>query len=286
MTGDPLIATDRHVAEWFRTHTTPGLTVAIRVISFFASPFWVTCIAVLTGVVLWWKRCWYRLLALALVIAGGMVQLPLLKMVFHRQRPNHEGAFLFFQGYSFPSGHTLAATLLYGLLAVFAVLSFDSWCRRAQAIFGAFAMILLVGVSRTYLGAHYLSDVLSRHFSTVRTKFEIYETRKGDLLAEIVRGRLREGFDLVVAAGGDGTVSAVSDGPVGSLIPLGIIPLGTGNLIARELGIPDDIEAAVALFSDAPVTRKIDAMRMASGYTFSTRATAKLTPIARSRSRS
>jgi len=67
-----------------------------------------------------------------------------------------------------------------------------------------------------------LHDVLSRHFSTVRTEFEVYETRKGDLLAEIVRGRLREGFDLVVAAGGDGTVSAVSDGLVGSLIPLGI----------------------------------------------------------------
>jgi len=160
MTGDPLIVTDRHVAEWFRHHTTPGLTVAMQVISFFASPLWVTCVASLTGVFLWWKRCWYRLLALTLVIAGGMVQLPLLKMAFHRQRPIHEDAFLYFQGYSFPSGHALAATLLYGLLAVFAVLTADSWCQRTRAVLGAFVMILLVGVSRVYLGAHYLSDVL------------------------------------------------------------------------------------------------------------------------------
>ena len=107
-----------------------------------------------------------------------------------------------------------------------------------------------------------LRDALSRHFAAVRIEHEVYETRKGELTAEIVRQRLRDGFDLVVAAGGDGTVSAVSDGLVGSSIPLGIVPTGTGNLIARELAIPDDIEAAVALIAGAPRTRKIDAMRI------------------------
>lgn len=160
ITGDPLTVTDKHVAEWFHQRTAPGLTAAMQVITDFAAPLWVTCVAIITGLVLWWKRCWYRLLALVLVIPGGMALLPLLKMAFHRHRPNFENAFGIFQGYSFPSGHTMAATLLYGLLAVLAVLAFDTWRRRALAVLGAFVMILLVGFSRVYLGAHYLSDVL------------------------------------------------------------------------------------------------------------------------------
>ena len=108
ITGDPLTVADKHVAEWFHQRTTPGLTVAMQVITDFASPLWVTCVAVVTGLVLWWKRCWYRLLALVLVIPGGMALLPLLKMAFHRRRPSFEDAFLVFQGYSFPSGHALS----------------------------------------------------------------------------------------------------------------------------------------------------------------------------------
>lgn len=107
-----------------------------------------------------------------------------------------------------------------------------------------------------------LRDALSSHFAAVSMEYEIYETQTGDRLAEVVRRRLPEGFDLVVAAGGDGTVSAVSDGLVGSSIPLGIIPIGTGNLIARELNIPDEASAAVALIAGAPPTRRIDAMRI------------------------
>jgi diacylglycerol kinase (ATP) len=107
-----------------------------------------------------------------------------------------------------------------------------------------------------------LYDALSRHFAEARIEYEVYETRSGDRLAEIVRQRVREGFDLVVVAGGDGTVSAAGDGLLGGPIPLGIIPAGTGNLVARELDIPDEVEAAVALIAGVRRTRKIDAMRI------------------------
>ena len=107
-----------------------------------------------------------------------------------------------------------------------------------------------------------LQAALARHFAAARIAYEIYETRPEDRPAELVRRRLREGFDLVAVAGGDGTVSAVSAGLVGGAIPLGIIPTGTGNLLARELNIPATIEAAVALMAGAPRTRKVDAMRI------------------------
>jgi YegS/Rv2252/BmrU family lipid kinase len=67
---------------------------------------------------------------------------------------------------------------------------------------------------------------------------------------------------LVVAAGGDGTVSAVADALAGTNTPLGILPLGTANVLARELGIPLDLDAACRLLVGGHVITSIDAMRV------------------------
>jgi diacylglycerol kinase (ATP) len=103
---------------------------------------------------------------------------------------------------------------------------------------------------------------LDSQFGASRIQYEVHETRKGEKLGQIVRGRMRHGFDLAVAVGGDGTVSAVIDGIAGSPIPVGIIPTGTGNLIARELCIPQEVDDAVRLISGAPRSRKIDVMKI------------------------
>jgi YegS/Rv2252/BmrU family lipid kinase len=103
---------------------------------------------------------------------------------------------------------------------------------------------------------------LDSHFRSSRIQYEVHETRAGEKLGEIVRGCVRHEFDLVVAAGGDGTVSAVIDGIAETPTPLGIIPTGTGNLIARELCIPDDVEDAVRLIAGSPRSRKIDVMKI------------------------
>jgi len=50
-----------------------------------------------------------------------------------------------------------------------------------------------------------------------------------------------DGFDLVVAVGGDGTVNEVAQGLIGTCTPMGIIPMGSGNGLARELGISMDM---------------------------------------------
>jgi YegS/Rv2252/BmrU family lipid kinase len=105
-------------------------------------------------------------------------------------------------------------------------------------------------------------EALNRHFNASGIEFEVYEKRSEDDPGKIVRARLRDGFDLVVVAGGDGTVSGVVDGLYGSSIPLGIIPTGTGNLIAREFGIPTEVDDAVALIAGTPRSLRIDAMRI------------------------
>jgi membrane protein DedA with SNARE-associated domain/membrane-associated phospholipid phosphatase len=160
MHGDPLTIIDKNVAEWVHERTTPGMLAVMQLITNLASLAWMAGVASLTVLVLWWKRYWYHLLAFLLVLPGGMILAFLLKIAFHRSRPSFEDSILIFQSYSFPSGHTMAATLLYGMFAVLGVIAIHSWRWRVLIVISACVMVLLVGFSRVYLSAHYLSDVL------------------------------------------------------------------------------------------------------------------------------
>lgn len=64
-----------------------------------------------------------------------------------------------------------------------------------------------------------------------------------------IRRSLADAPDIVVVAGGDGTINAVANAHRGSARPLGIVPLGTMNLLARDFGIPLAPEAAVAVIA-------------------------------------
>jgi diacylglycerol kinase family enzyme len=61
------------------------------------------------------------------------------------------------------------------------------------------------------------------------------------------RSAAKAGVDLVLACGGDGTVTASAAGLAATVIPLAIIPLGTGNLLARNLGLPIDLGDALTV---------------------------------------
>jgi len=97
-------------------------------------------------------------------------------------------------------------------------------------------------------------------------EYEIYETKPDDDIPAQVRHALDEGCDLVIAAGGDGTVSMVANSLVGSDVPLGILPAGSANVLALELGIPGDIPTAAALLVGEHGKRKLDVMRMGEHY--------------------
>ena|ERR1700737_1236757 len=87
-----------------------------------------------------------------------------LKTIVHRHRPFLEGPFVDWSGYSFASGHTIGATLLYGQLALFLLPMIKSKSRQRLIVTLAAGLVTLVGFSRIALGAHYLSDVLAAIF--------------------------------------------------------------------------------------------------------------------------
>jgi len=71
------------------------------------------------------------------------------------------------------------------------------------------------------------------------------ETTTEDTGRQATVRAVNEGVDLVFACGGDGTMMAVVSGLARSGVPLGVLPAGTGNLLARNLNLPDDLETAV-----------------------------------------
>jgi diacylglycerol kinase (ATP) len=73
----------------------------------------------------------------------------------------------------------------------------------------------------------------------------------------IARKAIKDGYDVVIAMGGDGTLGAVIRGIAGSKVSLGIIAAGTENDIAKSLGIPEDLKEACALIASGH-TRKLD----------------------------
>jgi len=73
----------------------------------------------------------------------------------------------------------------------------------------------------------------------------------------IAKKAVKDGYDVVIAMGGDGTLGAVISGIAGSKVRLGIIPAGTENDIAGSLGIPDDLKKACAIIAAGHI-RKLD----------------------------
>jgi YegS/Rv2252/BmrU family lipid kinase len=88
-------------------------------------------------------------------------------------------------------------------------------------------------------------------FASDLVDVRVYETSRDCSPADCARAALAEGAKVLIAAGGDGTVSGVAAALVNSSVPLGILPLGTANSIARALGIPTDIEEAAHILREA-----------------------------------
>jgi undecaprenyl-diphosphatase len=104
---------------------------------------------------------------LVVAAAGAEILDQLLKLLFHRQRP--EAFFGYSQpgSFSFPSGHAISACVFYGVAAALIAARIDSRLQKAVVWIVAALLAGLIGLSRIYLGVHYPSDVVAGYAAAV-----------------------------------------------------------------------------------------------------------------------
>jgi membrane-associated phospholipid phosphatase len=161
VTGDPLILRDLEVERWFHLHQTPRLNRFLSDVSRLHEWPLVTGATVLLMLYLLWRRDWRWVTAVICAVPGGMLLDALLKVAFHRTRPTLSSLAAVLHTYSFPSGHVMAATLIYGVSAAYLITRLAAWHCRVLTVLVACFLVAVVAFSRVYLGVHYLSDVLA-----------------------------------------------------------------------------------------------------------------------------
>jgi len=162
--GNPVAGIDRGIALWFHAHLTPTFVSVLRGITEFGSAEWNAVVLSIAVVFFIFKRWWPSLVTLIVAVPGGMLLNELVKVLVHRHRPFDDGWFVDWSGYSFASGHSIGATLLYGQIALFLIPLIKSRRGRVLVFCAATVIVTLVGFSRIALGAHYLTDVLGGVF--------------------------------------------------------------------------------------------------------------------------
>jgi membrane-associated phospholipid phosphatase len=156
-----LVHYDIVVATWIHGHVNPTGIAVSQLISEIGSPTTMGVIAVIGGAIVIWRRRFTLLVAWIAAFGGGGLLEKLLKVLVHRHRPRFTPTGPEEVSLSFPSGHTMMCMIGVSMVlyALFVPKKFGNPWRGIIGGVGV-ALVLAVGISRVYLGAHYPSDVL------------------------------------------------------------------------------------------------------------------------------
>lgn len=160
--ADGVSGLDRPVLDWMISQRTPASALWVTVFTNLGRT--VPMVVIATSITLALYLHYHRrtIWVLMLVAAGGSISFTLIgKPMFGRVRPPEAAAVAPFEtDFSFPSGHTLNSTVVAGMLAYLVVwLTRRTWLRVA-AVTGAVLWAVAMGLSRVFLGHHWLTDVM------------------------------------------------------------------------------------------------------------------------------
>ena len=152
---------DQPAASFVVAHRQGWLTGVMRLVTDLGAAGVLVPLVLAAGLAWRWRRgTWRPLALLAGAVAGAWVVQVAVKQLVERPRPPAALAVSHATGFAFPSGHATDAAAVYGMLAVLLARS-GRGAARVAAWAGAAALIALVGLSRLYLGVHWLSDVVA-----------------------------------------------------------------------------------------------------------------------------
>ena len=150
-------------------------SIVIWIVRYYSSPFWDKIMLAFTGVgsayffslaamfllaILAFYRRWRDGMAMAVCLGGGVLLNILLKNIVARPRPEVLPV-ISATGYSFPSGHAMVALCFYGISAYLLSRFFPTFFGRMFIFLLTGILVMMIGISRIYLGVHYPSDVLA-----------------------------------------------------------------------------------------------------------------------------
>ncbi|GAB4225737.1 MAG: phosphatase PAP2 family protein [Stanieria sp.] len=127
-------------------------------ITYLGSPMVLSFFSLAIAIFLWWRQKQLQATFLAIVTSGGISLNYLLKNFFSRARPTLENNLVTVDFYSFPSGHAMTSLIIYGFLCYLLISNY----RKYSLLLISFTsiLIILIGLTRLYLGVHWLTDVI------------------------------------------------------------------------------------------------------------------------------
>jgi membrane-associated phospholipid phosphatase len=155
---------DEHAAAWIHAHAGPAAMSTFLVLTELHGTAGVLALSVVSAACLWrtrWQPIWPLLMA---SVPGGLLLNTAVKQAVQRARPTWGYAYEAIASYSFPSGHTAGASVLYGFVLLTLWPSLRTPLARAALLLACVAMVVLVASSRIALGVHYLSDCVAAAF--------------------------------------------------------------------------------------------------------------------------
>jgi undecaprenyl-diphosphatase len=151
---------DAYIRTFVHHYSSPSLTTAMRFVTSLGSPtvlFSLFAAASAGFLLAKWRAA---ALWLAIGVAGSVILDFMLKLLFHRARPEPFFAAMP-ESYSFPSGHALSSFTFYGMLAGLLDTRIHDATARLAVWVAAALLVIAIGFSRIYLGVHYPTDVIA-----------------------------------------------------------------------------------------------------------------------------
>jgi undecaprenyl-diphosphatase len=157
--GNSLVAADISIASLMAEFRNPFLVHLFLWITMLGKWQVVVFFSLVLIAILWIWREGFHFMPFFVTLAGSQVFTFLGKVIIQRPRPMM--AVYTAHSFSFPSGHAAVSVAFYGFVAYVLVCRTPMWKRKIKYIFAGTLVVLLIGLSRIYLGVHYMSDVWS-----------------------------------------------------------------------------------------------------------------------------
>jgi len=158
---DRLVQFDLRVINLFSMVRNPKLNQQMLFVTYLAKGEVITVGLIISSVLLFLYKRWRILATLLISVIGGEFFVWIIKNIVERPRPPLTNALMDESTYSLPSGHTFVAIAFYGLLVYFVIQSGKNKFIKIISLITGITLIILVGISRIYLGTHWPSDVFA-----------------------------------------------------------------------------------------------------------------------------